>query len=347
MGKNGNRERKRRYARVPTRAEGAAENPVEHSVPGGTLPYNTPVTDAYGGPLRIPTVTEVQEIVKKAVNNAREERNAAKHRVTIIGDHKLEFPELYLAVFIVGNEFEQAAFSELLVRSRCHKVSSLEEADFVIFTGGPDVDPSWYGEKQHRTTVIEPRRDESDVTVYLECLELGIPMLGICRGAQFGAVMAGDKLFQDVDGHNSPHHIWDRDEKDLVDRISSVHHQLVRNVTGAMHVIATSGASGRRVINNDITEVGPGRDIEAFFYRESCFLGIQGHPEYAGFNFYSQWCMKKVQQWFLENPDTIWTNDGTRHLRVNPEILRQRKAGLGKLTTEQGDTLVVTTKKGT
>jgi gamma-glutamyl-gamma-aminobutyrate hydrolase PuuD len=306
MGKNGNRERKRRYARVPTRAEGAAENPVEHSVPGGTLPYNTPVTDAYGGPLRIPTVTEVQEIVKKAVNNAREERNAAKH-----------------------------------------KVSSLEEADFVIFTGGPDVDPSWYGEKQHRTTVIEPRRDESDVTVYLECLELGIPMLGICRGAQFGAVMAGDKLFQDVDGHNSPHHIWDRDEKDLVDRISSVHHQLVRNVTGAMHVIATSGASGRRVINNDITEVGPGRDIEAFFYRESCFLGIQGHPEYAGFNFYSQWCMKKVQQWFLENPDTIWTNDGTRHLRVNPEILRQRKAGLGKLTTEQGDTLVVTTKKGT
>jgi len=226
-------------------------------------------------------------------------------RVTFAKDVVLQYPELWLDVFVAGSPYEEKQFAEMFVRSRCHKAATPEEADLVVFSGGPDVDPLLYGETAHHSTRTDVPRDKRDVELYAFCLKQGIPMLGICRGAQFLHVMNGGKLYQDVDGHYGDHDMWDIKNKQLVRGISSVHHQLVRdNSDGGMEIIAfSSGKSKTRHINNVDVETGTNRDIEAFFYRDTCCIGIQGHPEYRGYASFTKWTLDLLNQLVMENPD--------------------------------------------
>ncbi len=82
-------------------------------------------------------------------------------------------------------------FIPMLARARIDKAKTVSDADFVIFAGGSDVDPQLYGQKMHHKTYINTKRDEEEMDIYQQCLEEGIPMVGVCRGAQFGWVMRG------------------------------------------------------------------------------------------------------------------------------------------------------------
>jgi putative glutamine amidotransferase len=85
-------------------------------------------------------------------------------------------------------------------------VSTREEADAllaaldgVIFSGGEDVNPAWYGEEILNETVhIDAVRDHSDSLLARAALSSGKPLLGICRGEQLLNVMMGGSLYQDI-----------------------------------------------------------------------------------------------------------------------------------------------------
>ena len=225
--------------------------------------------------------------------------------LTFMKDTVLEYPEMYMNIFIQGTSYEEAQFAEMFVRSYCTKASDPLKADLVVFTGGADVDPLLYGETPYHTTRSDPSRDKHDILLYDLCLEHGIPMLGICRGAQFLHVMNGGKLYQDVDNHYGDHDIWDLKGKKLLRNISSVHHQLVKeNKEGGMEIIAhSSGRSKVRWLNPSDKETNSNLDIEAFFYRDTCSIGIQGHPEYRGYSQFQHWSLKLIQELVTENPD--------------------------------------------
>ncbi|MDP2436366.1 MAG: gamma-glutamyl-gamma-aminobutyrate hydrolase family protein [archaeon] len=72
----------------------------------------------------------------------------------------------------------------------------------VLFTGGVDVDPSRYGQEALATTQ-EPQavRDELELKVMAQCLEMDLPLFAICRGMQLLNVCAGGTLHQDIPGH--------------------------------------------------------------------------------------------------------------------------------------------------
>ena len=80
--------------------------------------------------------------------------------------------------------------------------------DGLIITGGRDVDPAAYGAQRHPAT-DEPvadsrRRDEFEFALLRAALRRGVPVLGICRGAQVLNVALGGTLHQhlpDVVGH--------------------------------------------------------------------------------------------------------------------------------------------------
>jgi len=48
------------------------------------------------------------------------------HKLLVVRDTLLEFPELWKEVFIAGDKREEAAFAEFLVRSRCRKADTPE-----------------------------------------------------------------------------------------------------------------------------------------------------------------------------------------------------------------------------
>lgn len=245
-------------------------------------------------------------------------------RVSLIRDSHLVYPELYLEVFIVqGDPTDEAMFAKMFSRARCRQAKSILEADLVVFTGGEDVDPVLYGEKQHHSTDINVARDQNEIAVYALCEEEGIPMLGICRGAQFLQVMNGGKLYQDVDRHQSAHPMWDTRKKKQIERVSSVHHQLVMdNKKGGMEILGIAGKSTERWLNPLEVEKGKKKDIEAFYYPSTACIGIQGHPEYEGFPAFTQWTIELLEELICHNKDIESVNSVRR--RVN-RVQAQKK----------------------
>ena len=81
----------------------------------------------------------------------------------------------------------------------------LDGVDGLIITGGRDVDPGTYDHEPHPAT-DKPARDRDDWEFALldEALRRGMPVLGICRGAQVLNVALGGTLHQhlpDLLGH--------------------------------------------------------------------------------------------------------------------------------------------------
>src|SRR5919197_2722230 len=79
----------------------------------------------------------------------------------------------------------------------------LERLDGICLSGGPDVDPGAYGARERHPELgeTEPSLDAFELGLARSALALGIPILGICRGAQALNVACGGTLRQHVPGH--------------------------------------------------------------------------------------------------------------------------------------------------
>jgi len=64
--------------------------------------------------------------------------NRAPPKVSVLRDHLLDYPELWLDVFVAGPPYEERQFAELFARARCKRATTVETADLVVLTGGPD-----------------------------------------------------------------------------------------------------------------------------------------------------------------------------------------------------------------
>jgi len=72
-------------------------------------------------------------------------------------------------------------------------------ADGLLLCGGGDVHPKFYGEDPAPWLwLVDEERDWMEIFLARKFLELGKPILGICRGLQVLNVAAGGTLFQDI-----------------------------------------------------------------------------------------------------------------------------------------------------
>lgn len=76
---------------------------------------------------------------------------------------------------------------------------TLQSLDGLLLSGGPDVDPVHFGEEPLPAMGrIDPGRDRVELGLARLALEVGMPILGICRGAQVLNIAAGGDIFQDL-----------------------------------------------------------------------------------------------------------------------------------------------------
>jgi putative glutamine amidotransferase len=135
------------------------------------------------------------------------------------------------------------------------------KCDGVVFTGGADVDPSLYDEKQQFDNVkTDLARDRFELALLDHALHRKMPILGICRGLQLINVKFNGTLYQDLDNQASPrlqHRQSTRTETThevtLTDpdstlarsfrgscRVNSLHHQAIRRLGRGLKATAHS-----------------------------------------------------------------------------------------------------------
>jgi carbamoylphosphate synthase small subunit len=168
-----------------------------------------------------------------------------------------------------------------LFKSLGHQiVDDFMSADLFVFTGGADVTPSLYGDKQHQYTGNDPERDRIEEKLFTWAENHHTPMVGICRGGQFLNVMSGGRMYQHVEKHTRSHTITDLQTGETV-YVSSTHHQMMMPSPKAL-LVATAALGGSRewydgnVFAKDVSK----EDIEVVYYEHTKCLCFQPHPEF-------------------------------------------------------------------
>lgn len=161
----------------------------------------------------------------------------------------------------------------------------LSRLDGLILTGGGDIDPRCYGQPAHPITdKVEPTRDEFELGLARFALRTGIPILGVCRGAQVINVAAGGSLIQDIPSQRGdeiahmqsslarPAHSISIDADSRVARslgvtsidVNSGHHQAVLELGAGMRAVAWAKDGIVEAIESD---------------QHPWAMGVQWHPE--------------------------------------------------------------------
>jgi putative glutamine amidotransferase len=80
----------------------------------------------------------------------------------------------------------------------------LSRIDGLLLSGGADIHPAVYGEKELNDTVkVDLLRDEAEIPLTREAVRRDLPVLGICRGIQTLNVALGGSLVQDIPSQRS------------------------------------------------------------------------------------------------------------------------------------------------
>lgn len=181
-------------------------------------------------------------------------------------------------VYVVGEQKHYANFLEDF-----ELVNDIKDAQIVIFTGGEDVDPALYGCKKHPTTYSNPERDKYEAEMFKQ-IRPDQFVTGICRGAQFIAVMNGAKLIQNVSGHAiyGTHEITNGTMRY---DITSTHHQMQYpfNLNKEDYDVLFYANNGYGFEGDGIDTEAIPYDVEICLYHKKNMpkcLAIQGHPEY-------------------------------------------------------------------
>jgi putative glutamine amidotransferase len=130
----------------------------------------------------------------------------------------------------------------------------IERLDGVCLSGGPDLDPEAYGalERHAELGPTEPGLDAFELALARAADARGMPLLGICRGAQALNVARGGSLHQHITGHRQTEPATATTHSVHVDagtrlaqlvgtrplRVNSFHHQAVDVLGGGLRAVA-------------------------------------------------------------------------------------------------------------
>jgi putative glutamine amidotransferase len=156
----------------------------------------------------------------------------------------------------------------------------LDRLDGLCLAGGPDLDPLGYGaaERHERLGKTDRVVDAAELALAQAAEERGLPVLGICRGAQAMNVVRGGTLHQHLDDHRQtasatePFHTVDIAPGSFLAAltgggalaVNSFHHQAVDHLGAGLRVVATAADGTVEAIED------PSRPY---------FLGVQWHAE--------------------------------------------------------------------
>ncbi len=164
--------------------------------------------------------------------------------------------------------------------------NALSRVDAVIFSGGEDVHPKFYGQEvQPECGEIDERRDEMELRLFDMAVCMNLPIMGICRGIQLINVAMGGTLIQDVPSRfGGILHQQDAPRLALWHDVTLIPGTPVSDLYGGADKLRTNSFHHQAVL-----DLAPGLVVnamaaegfpEAFTSAGSLpILGVQWHPE--------------------------------------------------------------------
>ncbi|RIJ78164.1 gamma-glutamyl-gamma-aminobutyrate hydrolase family protein [Nakamurella silvestris] len=155
--------------------------------------------------------------------------------------------------------------------------------DGLVLAGGTDVNPSRYSAEPHERTVVwRDDRDVSEMALLHAAADHGLPVLGICRGMQMMAVVAGGSLHQhvpDLVGHTG-HSPGPRLYGDV--KVTAVEGSKVASILGSAPFMVRSHHHQAVATHPGLVAAAVDTDglIQAIEIPGHTFwIGVQWHPE--------------------------------------------------------------------
>jgi putative glutamine amidotransferase len=173
----------------------------------------------------------------------------------------------------------------------------LRHLDGILLPGSPsNVEPHRYaGSPSAPGTLHDPQRDATTLTLIPRAVQMGVPLLGICRGFQEMNVAFGGTLLQRV--HETPGHLDHRDDEsaELEVQYGPAHEVrlepggLLNNLAGVAQIQVNSlHWQGVERLGEDLLVEARAPDglIEAFQVRNAprFAVAVQWHPEWQAMN---------------------------------------------------------------
>lgn len=168
----------------------------------------------------------------------------------------------------------------------------VQNIDALLLTGGNDIEPALFNEEPHQQLgEIEPGRDEYESGLIEHALSKGIPVLGICRGAQILNIQQGGTMYQDIydqiDGSVNQH--TQKAARDyLAHTVNIKNGSLLHGIVGETKIKTNTF---HHQANKDVPDhfiisaTSPDGVIEAVESTAHDFvMGLQWHPEGTYFN---------------------------------------------------------------
>jgi putative glutamine amidotransferase len=155
--------------------------------------------------------------------------------------------------------------------------------DGLVLSGGADVDPRRYGRTPGpHGTPVEPQRDAFELAVLDAAWERGIPVLGICRGAQLINVSRGGTLV----AHLAPdtgeaHSFLGYPRHHRVHAVDLTAGSITHAVYGERIVVNSLHHQAVDALGSDLRITGRAPDgvVEAIEAVDAPVVGVQWHPE--------------------------------------------------------------------
>lgn len=193
-----------------------------------------------------------------------------------------------LAFAPMGNGTSIHPFDELFDRMFPDDLSDTNVPNAMVFWGGTDIWPGFYGEEPHHTNQCQrgpSNRDKMEDSLMDWCISRGVPIIGVCRGAQLLCVKAGGTLIQNITGHHGDHLLQTDKGETLVG--NSCHHQMMFPwCADNFKILAWSDTS----LSKRYDTLSPKTkqyvdnfsfcETEAVWFPDVKGLAIQGHPEW-------------------------------------------------------------------
>lgn len=176
-----------------------------------------------------------------------------------------------------------------------------DNVDAIVLWGGEDISPTYYHEKAHSKTQNQgqpSRRDVNEWNAMKYAKIHGIPIIGVCRGAQFLCAFSGGKLVQHVNGHHREHNVMTVEGKLM--NTSSCHHQMMYPWKTDYQLLAWTTVKLSSVYQDqddlEIADMTNKYEPEVVYFPKTRGLAIQGHPEWMeADDEFVVWCNEKIE----------------------------------------------------